>query len=65
MVPTFAFGLTHDVVLGLHTVTPPGPVTVVSDSNDSVAPEGSVRVCPWEMHLAWLGMVIDVMGGWI
>ena len=46
MVPTLAFGLVHEVVVGLHSVTPPGPVTVVSDSSDIVAPEESARVCP-------------------
>jgi hypothetical protein len=52
MVPTFALGLVHEVVLGLHSVTPPGPVTVVSASRDVVAPEESARVCPWETHFA-------------
>ena len=65
MVPTFALGLVHEVVLGLHSVTPPGPVTVVSASREVAAPEESVRVCPWETHFAWLGIVIEVMGGWI
>ena len=51
MVPTFALGLVHEIVLGLHSVTPPGPVTVVSASSGSVAPEESARVCPWETHL--------------
>jgi hypothetical protein len=65
MVPTLAFGLVQEMVLGLHSVTPPGPVTVVSDSRDIVAPDESARVCPWETHFVWLGMVIAVMGGWM
>ena len=34
IVPTFALGLVHAIVLGLHNVIPPGPVTVVSASSD-------------------------------
>lgn len=57
IVPTFAFGFVHAVVLGLHSVIPPGPVTVVSASSDV----GSVLPC--EMHAVWFGIVIDVIGG--
>jgi hypothetical protein len=71
IVPTFALAFTHEVAHdvelfahGLHRVTPPGPVTVVSASRGSVCPPLD-NVCPCETHAAWLGMVIDVMGGWI
>jgi hypothetical protein len=46
MVPTFALGLVHETVLGLHSVTPPGPVTVVSASSGNVCPCAFRRVFP-------------------
>ena len=58
MVPTLALGTVQEMVLGLHRVTPPGPVTVVSASSDVAS------VCVCEMQAVWLGIVIEVMGGW-
>src|SRR5690348_5145511 len=45
MVPMFAEGLVQATVVGLHSVTPPGPATVVSASSDCGG------VWPWERQL--------------
>ena len=37
IVPTFALGLVQESVVGLQSVVPPGPVTVVSASSDVVS----------------------------
>jgi hypothetical protein len=63
IVPTLALVLVHEVVLGLQSVTPPGPVTVVSARSASVCPAVLLSVCPCETHAVWLGIVIDVIGG--
>jgi len=63
IVPTLALVLVHEIVLGLQSVTPPGPVTVVSASSGSVCPAVLLSVCPCETHAVWLGIVIDVIGG--
>jgi hypothetical protein len=63
IVPTLALVLVHEVVLGLQSVTPPGPVTVVSVRSASVCPAVLLSVCPCETHAVWLGIVIDVIGG--
>jgi hypothetical protein len=63
IVPTLALVLVHEIVLGLQSVTPPGPVTVVSANSGSVCPAVLSSVCPCETHAVWLGIVIDVTGG--
>jgi hypothetical protein len=63
IVPTLALGLVHEIVLGLQSVTPPGPVTVVSAKSGSVCPAVLLSVCPCVTHAVWLGIVIDVIGG--
>jgi hypothetical protein len=65
--PAFTHELAHVVASfahGLHSVTPPGPVAVVSASSGNACPFFD-SVWPCDTHAAWLGIVIDVIGGWM